>query len=187
MDPSEAREHLDLVEQILTRSDRNVAVIGDLFLIWGMVPASIDVVIQLVQLRQLAPVWLWVPFAFLVFAFGYTIVRVRGIKASADRLTTVTRDYLNVLWVVYGLTAIMQVAAFRLFPAWSGAALWSLAGAMVTLYIALNGNRVAMLGGCVLLASLVLAGFVALPGYVLAGGTLIGYAGFGVASMLSRK
>jgi hypothetical protein len=188
MDPSEAREHLDLVDRILTEADRSVCIIGDVFVVWGVVSAAIYVTYQLITTSRLAVGWEWLPLSLILAAVGYTVFRVMRVKAESDRMTTAARDYLNVLWVVYGLTAIVQLGASHLFPGWSGAALWTLAAAIVTFYIGLRGDRAAMLGGCVLLASLVVASFVpANCGWILAGGMLLGYAGFGVAALLDNR
>jgi hypothetical protein len=182
MDPSEAREHLDLVDRILTQTDRTMGVIGDVFVVWGLVAAAIDVIFQI---GPVAGWWQWLPLAAIPIATAYTVVRAIQVKSSSDRLTTAAREYLNVVWVVFVLTAVAQSAAYHLFPGWSGAALWTLAAAIVTFYIGMHGDRAGMLGGFVLLASMIVASFVpAYCGWILAGGMLLGYAGFGVAAMV---
>jgi len=185
MDPSEARDHLELVDRILTEADRSMGLIGDVFVVWGLVSAAIDVVFQLAIIGRMAGWWQWLPLALIPIAAAYTVVRAIQVKSSSDRLTMAGRDYLNVVWVVFGLTAVAQSAAYHLFPGWSGAALWTLAAAIVTFYVGLHGNRAGMLGGFVLLASLIVASFVpASCGWILAGGMVLGYAGFGVAAMV---
>lgn len=185
MDPSEAREHLDLVDRILTETDRSMCVIGDVFVVWGVVAAAIDVVFQLVMTGRTPGWWAWLPLVLVPAAIAYTVVRSIQAKGSSDRLTTVGREYLNVVWVVFGLMAVVQSAAFHLFPGWAGAALWSLAAAIITLYVGMHGDRAGMLGGVVLLASMIVASFVpAYCGWILAGGMLLGYSGYGVAAMI---
>jgi hypothetical protein len=185
MDPSEARQHLDLVDRILTETDRSMCVIGDVFVVWGLVAAGIDVTFQLALTGRAPGWWQWLPLALIPLGIAYTIVRSIQAKNSSDRLTTVGREYLNVVWVVFGLMAVAQTAAFHLFPGWSAAALWTLAGAIITFYVGMHGNRAGMLGGIVLLASLIVASFVpAYCGWILAGGMVLGYTGFGVASMV---
>jgi hypothetical protein len=185
MDPSEAREHLDLVDRILTEADRSMCVIGDVFVVWGLVAAAVDVVFQLVSTGRTSG-WLgWLPVVLIPAAIAYTVVRAIQAKNSSDRLTTAGREYLNVVWVVFGLMAVAQSAAFHLFPGWSGSALWTLGGAIITVYVGMHGSRAAMLGGIVLLASLIVASFVpAYCGWILAAGMLLGYAGFGIAAMV---
>ncbi len=188
MDPSEAREHLDLVDRILARSDKSVCLVGDIFVVWGVASAITDLIFQLALSAKIAPVWQWASAAALAFAVLYTIVRVRHVQGSAGRMTIAAREYVNVLWVVFGLTAVAQGAAYHFFQGWTAAASWTLAASILTWYVALSGRNVfALIGGSVLIASLVVASYVALPGYVLAGGMLLGYAGFGVAALLTRE
>jgi len=181
MDPSEAREHLDLVDRILTEADRSMGVIGDVFLVWGVVGAAIDLAFQL----ALSGWWQWLTLALIPIAITYTVVRAIQVKNASDRLTTAGREYLNVVWVVFGLTAVAQTAGYHLFPGWSAAALWTLAAAIVTFYVGMHGNRAGMVAGFVLLASMIAASFVpAYCGWILAAGMSLGYAGFGVVAML---
>lgn len=184
MNPSEAREHLDLVDRILTETDRSLCVIGDVFVAWGLVAAAIDVVFQLAVTGRAHGWWEWLPLVLIPAAILYTAVRSVQAKNASERMTVAGRDYLNVVWVVFGLMAVAQTAAFHLFPGWSGAALWTLAGAIITFYIALRGDRAALLGGIALIASMIVAGFVpAYCGWILAAGMLLGYSGFGIAAM----
>ena len=184
MNPSEAREHLDLVDRILTEADRSLCVIGDLFVVWGLVAAAIDVVFQLALTGRVHGWWTWLPLVLIPGAIAYTFVRSIQAKNASDRMTTASRDYLNVVWVVFWLMAVAQSAAFHLFPGWSGAALWSLGAAIITFYVGLRGDRAGMLGGIVLIASMIVASFVpAYCGWILAAGMLLGYSGFGVAAM----
>ncbi|MDQ2993007.1 MAG: hypothetical protein M3R30_09355, partial [Candidatus Eremiobacteraeota bacterium] len=177
MDPSEAREHLDLVDRILTRSDENVCLVGDIFVVWGIASALTDLIFQLIISGKIAEGWQWVSAASLICAVLYTIIRVRRGQRSLARMTLAARDYVNVLWVVFGLTAVAQVGAYHFFVGWTAPALWTLAASILTWYIALSGRNVfALIGGCVLVVSLIAASYVALPGYVLAGGMLLGYA-----------
>ena len=102
-------------------------------------------------------------------------------------MSRVQHEYLNVLWLVFGVTAVAQIAAYNIFAGWSAAALWTIASAVVTLYIGVHGNRRGLVGGVILIASLIAASFMPyVCGYVLAAGMLLGYSGFGVASMLAR-
>jgi len=125
----------------------------------------------------------------LAFALAivYTIIRVRGLSSHSKRMSRAQYEYLNVLWLVFGITAVASSAAFNIFSGWSAAALWTIAAAIVTAYIAIHGNRRAAVGAVILIASLVAASFMPhVPGYVLAAGMLVGYSGFGLATMLAR-
>ncbi len=187
MEHSEVREHLDLVDRILSRTDKSVCLIGDIFVVWGLASALTDLIFQLSQSGKIAGVWQLASAASLLIAVIYTIVRVRMAKGSASRMTIAAREYINVLWVVFGLTAVAQVGASHFFQDWTAAAMLTLAAAMLTWYVALSSRNVAaLIGGCILVASLIIASYVTVPGYVLAAGMLLGYAGFGVAAMLTR-
>lgn len=187
MNPSEAREHLDLVDRILTRGDGEICIAADFFVVWGIVAAIIDIVVQLILGGKIGPNWLALPMASLALGIIYSIFRGRQLKRSSERQTLMQREYLNIIWLAVGVIAVAQLGAFRLFDNWSGAALWTVAASIVTFYVALHGNRRALLGGIVLLASLFVANFTPhLTGYVLAAGMLVGYTGFGVAALLAR-
>ena len=119
----------------------------------------------------------------------FSVLRGRATQRVLARTSLVQREFFNVLWLTLGLAFVVDVAAFRLFPGIAGAAIWSVAEAIVLLYIGLHGNRRAQIAGVLLVVSLVVANFTApgLTAYVLAGGMLVGYAGFGVAELLSRS
>ncbi|MDQ2871601.1 MAG: hypothetical protein M3R35_00560, partial [Candidatus Eremiobacteraeota bacterium] len=69
------------------------------------------------------------------------------------------------------------------------AAIWSVVVAVPLLFVGLQGHRVTLTGGIVLLASVVAANFVhaGLTGYVLAAGMFVGLTGSGVALALMRR
>jgi hypothetical protein len=118
---------------------------------------------------------------------AFSIIRGRALRASSDYMPRAQQDYLNVLWLAFGITAIAQIAAYPLFPQWASAGLWTVAGAIATGYIGLHGDRRGLIAAFVLLASLVWAAYAQhIAGYILGGGFAIGYIVFGVASMLSH-
>lgn len=187
MDTSEAHEHLGIVERVLAEADRTVYVFGDFFIVWGLAAGMLDIIYQLRLDGRVGDNAFIVAAIGLAAAIVYTIVRARGLSANGRRMSRVQRDYLNVLWLVFGITAICQIAAYNIFAGWSSAALWTVASAVVASYIGLHGNRRGIVGGVVLVASLIAASFMPhVAGYVLAAGMLVGYAGFGVASLLAR-
>ncbi len=98
------------------------------------------------------------------------------------------REFFNVLWLTIVLAIVVNVAAFRNFSGLASAAIWSVAEAIVLLYIGLHGNRRAQAAGVFVVVSLIVANFVgdALAPYVLAGGMLAGYGGFGASELLAR-
>jgi hypothetical protein len=98
------------------------------------------------------------------------------------------REYFNVLWLTIGLAFVVNVAAYRIFSGAAAAAIWSVAEAIVLLYIGMHGNRRAQIAGVVIVVSLIAANFApaAIVGYVLGAGMLVGYAGFGLSELLAR-
>lgn len=187
MNPTEAQEHLNLIERIMELNDREFCIAGDLFLAWGASGALIDLLIQLTLMGKVPSWTLWFGFAALVLSGIYNTVRIRQMKRSSDRMSIRQREFLNVLWVTVGVTIVAACGGFRIFDFWASGALWTLSAAMVTLYAGLHGNRAGMIGGVILIASLVAANFMpGSEGFVLAAGMLVGYAGFGVATMLAR-
>jgi hypothetical protein len=187
MESLEAREHLEIVDRILAQSDRSVCLGSDIFLVWGLASGLLDLVIQLVLTGKLGGSWTFLSFAALGFAIVYSIVRGRAMAKASDRKTTMQREYFNVLMLAIGVTAVAQIGAYGMFSGWASAGLWTMAAAIVTFYVGMHGNRRGIVGGIILLASLVAASFVpAYTGYMLAAGMFFGYAGFGLASMLAR-
>jgi hypothetical protein len=187
VDPTEAQEHLALIEKIIDLNDREFYIAGDLFLAWGASGALIDLLIQLTLMGRVPSWTLWFGFGALILSGIYNAVRIRQFRRNSERMSIRQREFLNVLWVTVGVTLVAACGGFRIFDYWAAGALWTLSAAIVTLYAGLHGNRAGMIGGVILVASLVAANFMpGFEGFVLAAGMLAGYAGFGVATMLAR-
>jgi len=187
MQPTEAREHLDLVERIIAGNERGLCVVGDFFLVWGIVGALLDGLAQLVVDARLGPQWLWLAVVFLAFGIVYSIVRARALRRRTDRMSVLQHEYLNIIWLSIGITVVAQIGGYAIFSQWASAALWTLSATIVSLYVGLHGNRAGVIGGVILMVSLVCANFMHdVAGFVLAAGMLFGYAGFGLIAMLSR-
>ena len=121
-------------------------------------------------------------------AAAYSVVHGRGLRGRLARTSLVQREFFNVLWLTIGLAFIVNVAVFRIFAGPAAAAIWSVAEAIVLLYIGMHGNRRAQIAGLLVVVSLVVANFIDpnIAVYVLAAGMLVGYAGFGVSELLAR-
>ena len=187
MESNEAREHLDLVGRVLAVSNRRVKVAGEFFVVWGIVGAAFCLAFQLILYRGW-PDWVeWIPVALLIVAAIFSVLRGRVVADCSDGPSIVQREYYNVMWIAFGMAAIVDCASFRLFEGWGAAAIWSVVESIILFYIGMHQNRRALAGGIVVVASLVAANFTpAVTGYVLAAGMLIGYCGFGLAEMLGR-
>ncbi|HVS46753.1 MAG TPA: hypothetical protein VMS32_08805, partial [Verrucomicrobiae bacterium] len=166
---------------------KEFCIVGDIFLVWGVVGAFLDVLSQLVFTGRLRAEFLWIGAVALGLGIAYSTVRCRQLMRSHDRMSVRQREYLNVLWLAIGVTVVAQLGGYQIFAAWASAALWTISAAIVTLYAGLHGNRAGLIGGVVLMASLVAANFSPhYEGFILAGGMLLGYAGFGLSAMLAR-
>jgi hypothetical protein len=188
MEPTEAREHLELVDRVLSQTDRRVYTQGEFFVVWGIVGVVSDVIWQLVLDRAIDVRWLWLFGITVACGIVFSVIRGRALKADSDFMPRGQQEYLNVLWLAIGVTVIAQVAAHPLFPGWSSAGLWTVAAAIVTGYVGLHGDRRGLIAAFVFLASLVWAAYSQhSAGYILAGGFAIGYIGFGIVSLLARE
>ena len=118
----------------------------------------------------------------------FSIARGRLTRPALQRSSIVQREFFNVLWLTLGLAFIVNVAAFNIFTGIAGAAIWSVAEAIVLLYIGMHGNRRAQIAGVLVVVSLIAANFLAanVASYVLAAGMLVGYTGFGLAELLAH-
>lgn len=187
VDPTEARDHLEMIDRILAQSHPRLCSGGEFFVVWGVASAYITLLFALVD-RRIVPVGaLWSVPLVLVASAVFSIVRGRITRRALARTSLVQREFFNVLWLTLGLALIVDVAVFRIFAGLAGAAIWSVAEAIVLLYIGMHGNRRAQVAGVLVVASLVAANFTgpAVSAYVLAAGMLAGYGGFGLSELLT--
>ena len=188
IDASEARDHIEMVNRILAESQQRLCAGGEYFVAWGMGSAYVTILFQLVDNRLAPNAALWsVPVVLALCAF-FSIYRSRLTRATLARSSLVQREFFNVLWLTIGLAFVSNVAVYRIFAGIAAAAIWSLAEAIVLLYIGMHGNRRAQIAGLLVIASLVAGNFAgpSVAGYVLGAGMLVGYTGFGVAELLAR-
>jgi hypothetical protein len=189
IDAAQARDHIEMIDRILTEVHPRLCAGGEYFVVWGIASAYITVVIHLVDAGTLTAAALWSLPVVLAACAIFSVLRGRATRRVLARTSLVQREFFNVLWLALGLAFVVDVAAFRLFPGIAGAAIWSVAEAIVLLYIGLHGNRRAQIAGVLVVVSLVVANFTppGLAAYVLAAGMLVGYAGFGAAELLSTS
>ena len=189
MDPEAARDHIAMVDRILAQSDQSLCAGAEYFIVWGLYSGTAVVCVQLVSDNIVPMTALWGQMVLLLAAIVFSILRGRATSAARNRYSIVQREFFNVLWLSIGLAFIANVAAFNVFSGWGQSAIWSFAEAIVLFFIALHGNRRALIGGVLVVVSLVAANFVHrdVMGYVLAAGLVAGYAGFGVAELLARE
>lgn len=188
IDAAQARDHIAMVDRILAESQPRLCSGGEFFVIWGIASAYVTVLFKLVNEGLVATTALWSVPVVIAACAVFSIARGRATRRVIARTSLVQREFFNVLWLTLGLAFVVNIAAFRIFAGIAGAAIWSVAEAIVLLYIGMHGNRRAQIAGILVVVSLVVANFVAseLTAYVLAAGMLAGYTGFGVSELLSR-
>lgn len=188
LDAAQARDHLDLVERILSESHPRLCAGGEYFLVWGVASAFVTVLFALAGRGALPQAALWAAPAVLLAAVVFSILRGKFTQRELRRASLVQREFFNVLWLTIGLAFVATVAANHIFVGLASAAIWSVAEAIVLLYIGMHGNRRAQVAGIVMVASLIAANFAPpnVAGFVLGAGMLVGYAGFGVVELLAR-
>jgi hypothetical protein len=187
IDAAQAREHIEMVDRILAESHQRLCTGGEYFIVWSVVSAYITILASLVDRGQLSAAGLWSVPAVLLAAAIFSIVRGRATRSVLKRSSLVQREFFNVLWLTLGMAFVVDVAAFNIFRGLAGAAIWSVAEAIVLLYIGMHGNRRAQIAGILVVVSLIAANFSSgIAAYVLAAGMLAGYAGFGASELLAR-
>jgi len=188
MESFEAREHLDIVERILARTDQAPGISPFPFVVWGIAAAVMNVVMQLVVTQKAPAPLLFVGAAALLVAIILMVFWVRRLR-GAERRTLIDRQMFiafNIAWIV---AFVAQVGAFHIFAQWAQAAIWSVMyGAALIFAGTLVRNRVVLAGGIALLLSIVVANFaLSYAGFVLALGDLVGLAGTGAMLYAARR
>lgn len=188
LDAARAQDHLEMVNRILAESQQRLCCGGEYFVVWGFGSAYITVLFQLVHngLLPIAAGWS-VPVVIAACAV-FSILRARSTSRVLQRSSLLQREFFNVLWLTLGLSFVVNVAGFNIFSGLASAAIWSVAEAIVLLYIGMHGNRRAQVSGVLVIVSLVAANFASreIAGYILGAGMLVGYAGFGASELLAR-
>lgn len=184
---AQAREHIQMVDHILSRTERSFRVGAEFFLVWGIWGAAVTLVFQLIVSRLVPSMALAVLPIILIAAVLFSILRGRQLGRMRDGVSLLQREFFSVLSISLGVTFVVVILGYRLFPAFSGSALWNVAAAIVLFFIASHGNRRALACGIIMIASIAAANFMpAYTGYALAAGMLFGYAGFGFSSLIAR-
>ncbi|HUY41365.1 MAG TPA: hypothetical protein VMV82_07340 [Candidatus Dormibacteraeota bacterium] len=189
MNSSEAREHLEMAERIVAASTRELSLryAAPFFIAWGLASGTVCLIFQLIERGLVPATATWASGGLLAAAVIFSVVYARR-KARCARLTFLQREFLNVLWIAMGVAFVSNAGGWNIFPTFGLSAIYTIAASIVLFYIGLHENRRALLGGIILLVSLVVANFMpTVVGYVLAAGFYLGYAGFGVAELMARE
>jgi hypothetical protein len=149
--------------------------------------AYLTALAQLVTNERLPIAALWsAPVAYAA-AIVFSILRGRYYRRCVDRFSFVQREFFNVLYLTMAMAFVTDLLGFRIFTEWAQSAIWTVAASIVLFYIGIHGNVRATICGIIMIASLALANFMLpIAGYVLAGGFIVGYAGFGLVEIFAR-
>lgn len=185
MDAREAREHLEMVDRILVNAeDRPVKMIPGLLIVWGIAAAIIDAGQQIyVQHIGGNAGVLAADLALLIgilCSIGVTVSLFRNHRY--ERISIVEQRMARTMGAVWFTVIVAAFAQPVVFAGWGGAAVWSMGGAIMMLMAGFNGDRRGLVGGLILLASVLIANYATphVPGYALAAGFILGYAVPGV-------
>lgn len=180
MDAREARDHLEMVDRILTHAqDEPVRPIPGLVIAWGLAAAAIDAGQQL-YFSHAAGWGIWMADAGLLAGILYSIAVSLSMRRNF-RFQRVSHAEIRMGQVMGAVWFTVVVAAFaqpHVFAGWGGAAVWSMGAAIMMLIVGFGGDKRGLAGGLVLLASVLAANYLLpqAPGYALAAGFLLGYA-----------
>ena len=176
MEVPEAREHLDMVERILTEGavPPTWPGFGRLLVAFGIAAAVLEAGVQLSVDRR-GSALLFTGIGLLVLSYVYLVWTIVGGRRAAGRVSHsehfMTRA-MSAMWVGVFVASFAQP---QLFSGWSASAIWNLGGAIQMLIVGFLGDRRAVVAGVLLLASIIGANLAGSPGYVLAAGFLAGY------------
>lgn len=185
MDTGEAREHLEMVDRILVNAgEQPIRMIPGLLIVWGIAAAIIDAGQQMyVQHIGGDAGNVAASLALLLgilFSIGVSVSLWRNHRY--ERISIVEQRMARTMGAVWFTVIISAFAQPVVFPGWSGAAVWTMGGAIMMLMAGFNGDRRGLVGGLILLASVLVANYATphMPGYALAAGFILGYAVPGV-------
>lgn len=184
MDAREAREHLEMVDEILKRGDRSdwsCRELGITLIGFGCGAAVLNLAYQLGSQTSPDERLVLAGIVLLVASLIYMGVwMTMGIR-NAERISLAAVRNGRVMGAVWGSVFVASICQPHIFDQWSASAIWSLGGAISLLVSGFFGDRRALAGGLILLASMLVANFVpSITGYALAGGFLAGYVLIGV-------
>ncbi|MDQ6768147.1 MAG: hypothetical protein M3Z41_10100 [Candidatus Eremiobacteraeota bacterium] len=190
MDALSAKEHLDVVDDIVRR-ERYGSPPALQFIVCGLVGITFDLVGQFVGMHKLAPSAFLAAGAMLLLAIGVSIWDKRRTLAIAGRQTTIGRLAAVSFWSAAGVMTVLTVVNefTNIFPPFAPAIFYAagMSVALLALGVGLRGLTMT-LGGLALLTSIVIAFFVpAWLGAILAIGNFVGFVLPGISFALAKN
>lgn len=169
-----------MVDRIITRADGEpIRYMPGLIVAWGFAAAAIDVGDQLMMSGALrAGAWL-ASSAFIVgIAYSIAVSIALARNRCFERMSVIESRMCRIMGAVWFTVVAAAFAQPHVFSGWGGAAVWSMGAAIMMLMSGFSGDRRGMIGGLILLASVLAANYL-WPhgaGYVLGCGFVLGYA-----------
>lgn len=181
MDAREARDHLEMVDRIITHAQGEpVRYVPGLIIVWGLAAALMDAGQQAYFLGAGGRTGLWLADAALAAGIVYSVaVSISiGVKGCWDRVSVTEMRMGRIMGAVWFTVFVAAFAQPHVFAGWGGAAVWSMGAAIMMLMSGFSGDRRGLAGGLILLASVLAANYAVphFPGYALAAGFILGYA-----------
>jgi hypothetical protein len=176
MDPNEAREHLEMVDRILSHAEppRDSRPWSWFLVVVGTGAALLDAGAQFGADRH---GWAMsvAGATVMVAAYAYMIALTIAARRTAVRVSAAQARIGRASSAVWLAVFIAAFAQPHIFGEWAAGAIWSLGATIQMLMWGFFGDRRALAGGLILGASMIAANYVAKPGYALAAGFVFGY------------
>jgi hypothetical protein len=188
MDAREAREHLEMVDRILSRAEppKNYRPWSWAFIIVGLAAALIEAGAQLSRDGH-GPLVAEAGAALMIAGYVYMIWAGYSSRRNAERVPASEARIGKACSAVWLAVFIAFWAQPHIFGMWASGAIWNLGGAIQMLMFGFFGDRKSLIGGLLLAISIPAANYVAQPGYVLAAGFLLGYVIPGVLGVFDKS
>ena len=185
--PDEARDHLAMVDRILSRAEEAPCLGGTPFIIWGVVGGGIDIVAQLVIFRHAPESLMWISMSLLLAAVAFMIYY--SVQVSRQERRGLLDRHIGNIFMISWIVALASVyLAPHIFRYWAQGGVWSLMFGAAMMYAGtLARSRISFAGGIVLILSIIAANYALdFEGFVLAAGFFVGMTGAGIALALAR-
>lgn len=178
MDAPQAAEHLDMVDQILSRA-RSGSAPPLQFIVWGCVGIAYDIVGQLVGMGKVGPGAFWIAGAVLAIAVVLSVWDLRRAQREAGRHSVIGRLAAFSFWMAAGVMTVATVMNefTHLLAPFAPAVFYATGMSIALLALGFGLRSTALIfGGSALVAALVAAFLV--PGWlgaILAAGNFAGF------------
>jgi hypothetical protein len=176
MDAREAREHLEMVDRILSRAEppKNYRPWSWVLVIIGTAAALIEAGYQ-VSMGGHGDGVVYAGFALMAAGYAYMIWSSYAARRNAERVPDAEARIGKACGAVWLAVFIAFFAQPHIFNNFAVGAIWNIGGAIQMLMFGFFGDRKSLFGGLILAFSILAANYVSTPGYALAGGFILGY------------